>query len=210
MIISFDLDGTLIQPEFSNKVWHEGMPWLYAKRYGIEMSKAQSYVEEEYQKIGEGRVEWYDIKYWCHRFGLNGDWEGLLSQYEPIVEAYPEVYGVITRLKRRFDLILTSNAAREFIEIELKASKLSRYFSSTFSAPSDFGMVKKAPSFFTQILRRIKIHPGELIHIGDHVEFDFHVPRSLGIKCYYLDRSGKIEGEFILHSLEEIKEDIDG
>lgn len=210
MIISFDLDGTLVCSEFSHKVWHEGMPLLYAKRYGIEISRAQSYVEEEYQKVGEERAEWYDIKYWCRRFGLNGEWKKLLSQYEPMIEFYPDVYELIPRLKQKFDLVLSSNAAREFIEIELKQDKLWNYFSFIFSAPSDFGMVKKEGSFYTQILRRLKLHPEELIHIGDHLEFDFHVPRNLGIKCYFLDRTGTEEGEFVLHSLEEIEGKLDG
>ncbi len=33
--------------------------------------------------------------------------------------------------------------------------------------------------------------PSDAIHIGDHYEFDYIVPKSVGIKAYYLDRDGK-------------------
>ncbi len=33
--------------------------------------------------------------------------------------------------------------------------------------------------------------PSNAIHVGDHYEFDYLVPKSLGMEAYYLDRDGE-------------------
>jgi len=37
----------------------------------------------------------------------------------------------------------------------------------------------------------METEPSSTIHIGDHYEFDYLIPKSLGIQAYYLDRDGK-------------------
>ena len=73
-IISFDMDGTLIASEFTDWVWGHGIPTLYAEKMGLPFERAKEAVEKEYKKVGEGALEWYDIKYWFHFFQL--DWTG--------------------------------------------------------------------------------------------------------------------------------------
>ncbi|UCF73980.1 MAG: HAD family hydrolase, partial [Deltaproteobacteria bacterium] len=89
------------------------------------------------------------------------------------------------------DLIVTSNAASEFVEVELEEADIKDYFIRVFSATSDFGQVKKAPQFYERICEIMGIEPANAIHVGDHYEFDYLVPRSLGIEAYFLDRDGK-------------------
>jgi len=43
-----------------------------------------------------------------------------------------------------------------------------------------------------------------MIHVGDDENFDFNVPRRLGILAFHLDRTGKSKGEFIIHNLEQL------
>ncbi|TET40573.1 MAG: hypothetical protein E3J65_00725 [Dehalococcoidia bacterium] len=69
-VVSFDVEGTLVTPDFSRAVWYEGIPSLYAKRNGISFEEARSMVEDCYLKVGDQRREWYDIKYWFQRFQL--------------------------------------------------------------------------------------------------------------------------------------------
>ncbi len=65
--------------------------------------------------------------------------------------------------------------------------------------------MKKTATFYRQICEILKSEPNEITHIGDHFEFDYLVPRSLGIRAYYLDRSGKEKGEFVLSDLRDIE-----
>ena len=206
--ISFDMDGTLVDSEFTDWVWGQGIPALYGGKVGLPFEAAKAFVVEEYQKVGEGAVEWYDIKYWFHLFELEQNWKDLMKQFVDKIKVYPDVNHILDRLKERFPLILTSNAGREFIEIEMEATGLDKYFDQIFSATSDFHVVKKTAEFYQQICDILNVDPQEIVHVGDHHEFDYLVPRRLGIHAFYLDRSGEQKGEFVLRSLKDLEERI--
>lgn len=57
-IISFDMDGTLVDSEFTDWVWLHGIPKLYARKKGLSFDEAKALVVEEYQRVGGrgGRV----------------------------------------------------------------------------------------------------------------------------------------------------------
>jgi putative hydrolase of the HAD superfamily len=204
-IISFDMDGTLVDPEFTDWVWGHGIPTLYADKEGLPFDGAKAFVVKEYNKVGEGAIEWYDIKYWLHLFQLEVSWKNLIERYVDKINVYPDVDHTLKRLKDRFLLVVTSNAGREFIDIEMEATGLRRYFDRIFSATSDFGEVKKTIGFYRQICQILGANPEEIVHIGDHYEFDYLVPRTLGIQAFYLDRSGKQRGDFVISNLRDFE-----
>ena len=129
-----------------------------------------------------------------------------MEQYADKITVYPDVPHLLERLEGRFPLVLTSNAGREFIEIEMEMTGLGKYFSWIFSATSDFGRVKKTVDFYQQICRVLEIQPQEIVHVGDHYEFDYVVPRSLGIHAFYLDRLGEQKGTSVISDLRDLEE----
>ena len=200
-IISFDMDGTLVDPDFTDWVWGHGIPTLYAVKTGVSFEEAKAFVVTEYLKVGEGAIEWYDIKYWFQFFQLELSWKSLMERYKDKIKIYPDVNHNLGRLKERFPLVLTSNAGREFIDIEMEATGLRSYFDRIFSATSDFGEVKKTVGFYERICEILGTQPQDIVHVGDHYEFDYLVPQSLGIRAFYLDRSGEKRGEFVITDL---------
>ncbi|OGP86718.1 MAG: hypothetical protein A2156_04440 [Deltaproteobacteria bacterium RBG_16_48_10] len=203
-IVSFDMDGTLIESTYTDWVWHHGIPMLYAEKAGLSFEEAKAFVIREYRRVGEDAIEWYDINYWLNFFQLEIDWRTLMERYVDKINVYPDVNPLLDRLGGKFRLILTSNAGREFIDVEMEATGLSRYFAQVFSATSDFQEVKKTPCFYQRICGILKVHPEEMVHVGDHYEFDYLVPRTLGIQAYYLDRSSRREGEFVVGDLRSL------
>jgi putative hydrolase of the HAD superfamily len=205
-IISFDMDGTIVDAEFTDWVWGHGIPTLYAQKGGLSFEEAKALVTQEYRKVGEGAIEWYDIKYWFRFFELEESWTVVMEQYTDKIKVYPDVHHILERLGGRFPLVLTSNAGREFIDIEMEATGLRRYFSRIFSATSDFGQVKKTADFYQQICQVLETRPQEMVHVGDHYEFDYLVPRSLGIHAFYLDRLGGQRGASVISDLKDLEE----
>lgn len=187
-LISFDLDNTLIEPAYTTFIWEIGIPQLYAKKHNISASKAAQIVIAEYERVGDLNLEWYDITYWFKYFELPGKWENLLEEHRDKIRPFPEAKEVIEDLTKYYNLIVLSNAAREFVEVELKEAGIENYFTRIFSATSDFRQVKKTPQFYKQICKIMEIEPSDTIHTGDHYEFDYLVPKSIGIKAFYLDR----------------------
>ena len=207
-VISLDMDGTLVNSRFVDKVWMEGMPMLYAEKTGLDFPAAKSYVVGEYMKIGSDHLEWYDLLYWIGRFGLKVGKDELLQMYEDEIETYPEVQEVLDILAESYELVVTSNAAREFIDIELEG--LSDYFRETFSATSDFREVKKSPLIYGAVCAHLGAKPFEVLHIGDHYDYDYESPLQAGLDALFLDRKGERTGREVVGDLREAIELIDG
>jgi len=199
------MDGTLIAPEFTDWVWGHGIPTLYAEKTGLPFETAKVSVEEEYRKVGEGSIEWYNIKYWFQFFQLEESWKALMRQFIDKISVYSDVDHTLERLKDKFPLVLTTNAGREFIDVEMEATGLRKYFDWVFSATSDFGEVKKTIRFYHRICQILQADPKEIAHVGDHYEFDYLVPQQLGIHAFYLDRSGQQRGDFVLSDLRDLE-----
>ena len=89
-VISFDAEGTLVTPDFSQAIWHETIPVLYARKNDLELARAREIVAGEYAKVGDQRLEWYDIEYWFGYFQL-GSPEPAIKSCVAKVGYYPEV-----------------------------------------------------------------------------------------------------------------------
>jgi putative hydrolase of the HAD superfamily len=215
-VVSFDLDGTLVDYSFIEAVWFEGVPRLYAEKWGVSLEEAVEIVTREYNEIGEERLEWYNIKYWLNRFGLGGDWRGLLQRYSGLIRAYPDALEALEGLSGRYRLVLNSNSPREFLELEIDRSGLRRFFHKVFSSTSDFHQVRKTIEYYMKTCELLGISPREMLHVGDNLKFDFQVPRKIGILAVYLDRKGSsvksnIGGEVItINSLKELGRILEG
>jgi putative hydrolase of the HAD superfamily len=205
-VISFDFDGTIATHKFADDFWLEGVPQLYAKQNHISLKAAQKYLLQEYDKIGDSRIEWYDPAYWFNRFKINSDWNDLLKQYQQSVEIYPDAVPVLKHLSQCYPLIVSSNAKREFIDIQLDVSNLKQYFTQIFSSTSDFHTVKKVTDFYAMISKKLSIKPQEIVHVGDHKEFDYLSPQKLGITAFYLDRNKTSTEPYTVHNLSQFEE----
>lgn len=199
--VSLDMDGTLVNSRYVDLIWMEGVPGLYAERHGLELEAARELVVSEYMSVGSDRLEWYNLQYWLDRFQLPVRREDLLEMYEDQIEPYPEVLEALEVLSERYDLVVTSNAAREFIEMELDG--LGHYFREAFSATSDFRDVKKSPSVYGEVCRRLGARPFEVMHIGDHYTYDYEAPIDAGLDALFLDRKGRMRGDEVVGDLKE-------
>jgi putative hydrolase of the HAD superfamily len=204
--ISFDLDGTLVTDEFTQIVWHQGIPELYSKENKCTFEEAQQFIFNEYSKVGDGALEWYDVKYWLKFFRLNIRWQDLLHKFKGSIRTYPEVEGILSQLNNSYQLIITSNAAREFLDTELQETTIAPFFEHIFSATTDFKEVKKTGQFYQRICEQINVEPHQIVHVGDHYDFDYLIPQQLGITSFYLDRKGKKRGPYIVNNLNEFAE----
>jgi HAD superfamily hydrolase (TIGR01549 family) len=186
-VFSFDVDGTLVSPDFADCVWLRGIPEAYAAQENLSFEQAFEFVKREYDKISENRIEWYNIRYWLRKFNLGIAYEELFKKYKGEVKIYAEVERVLKVLKEEgYELVVNSNAATEFIDFQILPIK--KFFSHVFSSTSDFGEVKKSNGYYARVCEILNVKPQEVVHTGDHLVLDFHNPRRIGITAYYLDR----------------------
>ena len=200
-VVSFDMEGTLVDHSFSRSIWEEAIPKLFAESRGLSLEEATRIVLAEYNSIGEEKPEWYDVDYWWRRLNLPGDWRKKLIENEKSCFVYSDVHMVLDDIGGRYPIIVSSNTIRDFLNVQLKC--INYAFHKVYSAPSDFGIVKSQPAFFDNICRDLLISPNELAHVGDHAEFDYRIAKMLGVKAYLLDRSGEMNGPDVVHDLFE-------
>jgi len=205
-IISFDVDGTLVDLEYNDLIWFKEIPELIAKKKKISFEKSLKYAYEEYTKLGEHNLNWYDINYWVTYFGLKVSPKKILQKYESQVKIFPEVIPLLEELNKNFMLIVITAMPREFLIPKMK--KLEKYFKFNFSALSDFKELKNS-KIYSEISTTLNVRPEQILHIGDHWEFDYLAAQKSGMNAIYLDRSNTKKGKFIIHNLGEAKKIIE-
>ena len=201
-IISFDVDGTLVDLEYNDLVWFKEIPELVAQKKKISFERSLKFVYEEYAKLGEHNLNWYDINYWISYFGIEISPNKIFEKYESQVQIYPEVIPLLEELKKNFILIVITAMPREFLIPKMK--KLEKYFKFSFSALSDFKELKNS-EIYSKISKALNVRPEQILHIGDHWEFDYLAAQKAGMNAIYLDRSNTKKGKFIVNNLTEIK-----
>ncbi|TET41854.1 MAG: HAD family hydrolase [Dehalococcoidia bacterium] len=198
-VISFDVEGTLATFDFSQTIWHEGIPALYAQKEGIELDQAREIVIKEYDKVGDQRLEWYDINYWFRYFQL-GSPQPMLESYQHRVRYYPEVTQVLSSLGSRYELIVASGTPLELLNPLLKDIRL--HFTHIFSSTSHYRQLK-TPEFYLAMCKVTGIEPSQVVHVGDSWQFDFLNSKQVGILAFHLDRSGSNHAS--LHDLTQLE-----
>jgi HAD superfamily hydrolase (TIGR01549 family) len=192
-LVSFDAEGTLVTPDFSETIWHEAIPALYAQKKGLDFAQAKKCITDEYDKVGDHRLEWYDIEYWFSCLNL-GSSEFVIQSCLDKIAHYPEVIDVLSSLAREYRLIVASGTPVELLRCLLR--DIEPYFARVFSSISHYRQVK-SPDFYCSVCAEMGIKPNQVVHVGDSWQFDFLNAREAGLNALYLDRSGKNHQESI-------------
>ena len=200
-VISFDVEGTLVTPDFSYAIWFEAIPECYAERNGIDPELARKIVEEEYRKVGDQRLEWYDVRYWFDKLDL-GTPDQVMRRCETKACYYPEVKEVLAFLSGRYKLVVASGSTRDFLRYLLK--DIESYFANIFSSLTDYKQLK-TPEFYSKMCQALEVEPSQVVHVGDNWQFDFIAPGEVGIKAFYLDRKRQPNNQNSVANLLEFK-----
>ena len=196
-VVSFDAEGTLVTPDFSYAVWFEAVPGRYAEKHGIDLELARKLIEEEYRKVGDQRLEWYDIRYWFEKLDL-GTPEQVMEKCNSKVCYYQEVSEVLASLSGKYKLVVASGSTRDFLHHLLQG--IEPYFTRVFSSLTDYRQLK-TPEFYLKLCQEMEVKPGQVVHVGDNWQFDFVAPGEIGIHAFYLDRKQKADHQNSVASL---------
>jgi len=203
-IVSFDLDGTLIKRRFADYFWLELIPKHYSRKYGLAIDEAREIVIRKYEEVGVDDIRWYTPEYWINLFKLNFNVKEELNNIKHLAEPYPDAIEVLKNLYGKYILIVATNAHKEFVDVEVRVIG-EKYFKHLFSCVSNYNLPRKTGEFYTNIAREMNVNPKDIVHVGDDEKYDFIVPRRVGVKAYYLDRSCRGSSKYIIKSLVELE-----
>jgi putative hydrolase of the HAD superfamily len=101
-------------------------------------------------------------------------------------ELYPEVPGVLEQLRPRFQLAVISNFDGR-LRLILQHLSISKFFSHVFIS-SELGADKPDPEIYRRAVSLMKLHPNEVLHVGDDPQRDWEAATAAGLSVFRLDR----------------------
>lgn len=99
---------------------------------------------------------------------------------------YPEVLEVVSELSKRFPIAVTSNYDLRLVST-LEELGVSGYFRKIIVS-SVVGADKPSPRIFNAATEALELDPGEVLHIGDEEQADFHGARNAGLNAWLVRR----------------------
>jgi len=191
-VISFDVTGTLVSQKFVDYFWLDLIPQLFAERHAVSLDEAKIIVFSKYDEVGKSDIRWYIPGYWFELFDLNVDLRKALEAIRGEVEVYDDAREALEKLNAKYDLVISSNLSREFIDVALDVLGF-RGFKAVFSCVSDLGLTTKTPSFYSFVASRLRVPPSVVLHVGDDPERDYESPVKAGLKALLVVRKGVAE-----------------
>jgi len=205
-VISFDLDGTLVDSrKFDNTFWNEEIPKLYSRINDIPVIEAKKIILRAYREVGIDNVNWYSPKFWFKKFDLKFDWKKILENLKHLIKPFPEVNEILERLSKKYKLIVLTQSPKYSAKLKMKVTNIEKFFSKVFVVIEDFKMFKHDERVYTILLKKLKLKSNEIVHVGNDYKFDCQVPRNIGIRAILLDRNGEKNRSDTIHNLREIE-----
>lgn len=204
-VVSFDLDGTLVDDAFDQAIWFVEIPRRFAALHGLDFEEARSRVVADYAAL-RGHPRWTDMGFWFQRFGI-GDWRPAAEALTHLIRLYPETLAVLQALKPRYRLIVVTQSEPKFYRVKLRTSDLGSYFEAVYSTPERFTKLAKDAEVYRHILSELGITPDQMLHVGDDRLYDAEIPSQMGISSLLLDRMDQYRGP--LHAIRDLSEVLD-
>jgi putative hydrolase of the HAD superfamily len=136
---------------------------------------ADHVLSEAAPEVGElDRDNFFEVAY--EHFAESGVWE-----------LYPDVIDVLKHLQRRFQLAIVSNFDGR-LRVILQRLGISKYFRHVFVS-SEIGADKPDPEIFRRAVKFLGLQPGNVLHVGDDPERDWHAAAAAGLRIFKLDRT---------------------
>lgn len=213
-VISFDLDGTILQRDFDYQLWGEppyeqGTLWEFVGRH-TGMTPQQAYADalQSISAVPLGRV---DIRAWIQHYNLPSSEQEIIDAVPLIPSIYDDYPGVIPHLRAlNKRIILITESAGYLLEKKLDLAGIRNHFDKVYSTVDKWRKEKDVELYF-RVLTEEGIQNTAMVHIGDSMSKDILPCQEVGIPALYIPTqrsrpSMELSTEEQLTSLQEIME----
>lgn len=115
----------------------------------------------------------------------------------------PRVKELLSRLSKKFFMVILSNGSKRLKLKELEANSLANVFDDIIT-PKEAGVGKPSSEAFLYVLKKHNYSPEKTIAIGNSLSQDILPAKSLGIKTIWLPRGA---ADLVKGALDELSED---
>ncbi|MEM0096938.1 MAG: hypothetical protein QXY52_04530 [Conexivisphaerales archaeon] len=173
-VVSLDLCGTIADCRGYDDLWYRVIPALYARSRGLNFDVSLKKLREIYSSVGPSSLNWYKPLYWVRELSLD------MSEYKNMASGINVKVneGLVKRLKEKYRVILTTNVAKEVLELTVNL----KMFDTVYSCV-DMGMPRKDERFWKILIAGELERPYRIFHLGDDYVYDYLIPSMAGIRA---------------------------
>lgn len=162
--VLLDMDGTLLDLKYDNRVWSELLPRAYAESRGISVEQAGADLMTHMKKI-LGSMNFYRFDYWRDFTGLN--MVHLHQQATELIEFLPSAQAFLAALvQANKRAIVVTNADRQSLEVKEPVLQLAAKVDKVISS-HDYGAPKEEHAFWRALAADIRFDPERTLFIDD-------------------------------------------
>lgn len=176
--VLLDMDGTLLDLAFDDRVWNHALPAALAARDATPLATARARVADTLA-TARGTLAWYCLDHWERVFGVS------VHALEVAEQAHIDVrQGTREFLDflaaRDLPVILATNAHPQSLARKMARTGLAGYFRAIVSS-HDIGAPKELPAFWQGLRARVPFDPANALFVDDSAPV-LRAARAAGIR----------------------------
>ena len=163
--VILDMDGTLLDLHYDNRVWNEIVPQAYAKAMNISVMRASNHLLEHMREI-RGTIEFYSFEYWERFTGL--DLVSLHRQAQQLIKLRPGVEHFLAWLQQsNRRSIVATNAHPHSLMVKAEIIDLHAQVDAMVSSDS-YGAPKEDERFWHALKSEFDFAPERTLFVDDN------------------------------------------
>ena len=164
-VVLLDMDGTLIDLHFDNRLWNSHLTTVYAQTHQISEQKAAELLFA-HMRDNAGTIEFYCLDYWAKFTGL--DILQLHRDLANLLRFRDGTENFLQWLKNQPSrTLMATNAHRSSLEIKAEHLNMLGYFDEVISS-HDYQQVKESQSFWHTLVSEENFDPARALFVDDN------------------------------------------
>jgi HAD superfamily hydrolase (TIGR01509 family) len=128
---------------------------------------------------------------------------GLWNKNWMLAKPYVEIEALLKSLKKKYKLILVSNAEAVGVENVLEKFNLQEVFDKSFLS-YNLGCIKTDPKFLQKVISELGVEVKECLLVGDSIQSDMLPAKNCGMETVLIDRKNSREYPKKIKHLKEL------
>jgi HAD superfamily hydrolase (TIGR01509 family) len=196
-VVVLDMDGTLLDLAFDDRVWNHALPARLAARRGSSLEAVRAEVADTLGRL-RGTLPWYCLDYWEAQFGISlHALEEELGHFIALRPGTLDFLGFLGEAGLR--TILATNAHPASLSRKMARTGIADFFEARVSAHT-LGMPKEDPAFWSALGTAVDLAPEDCVFVDDNQAvleaarvagvahcFGVRTPSSLGMPKTFTD-----------------------
>jgi len=163
--IVLDMDGTLLDLNFDNRVWNDRLPRSYAAVSRVDFVSASRCIRQTLDDA-RGTLAFYCLDHWSTVFGI--DLHDIELELARFIRIRPGVEAFLAAARARgLHLVLATNAHPRSLARKLARTGIGDAFDVVVSA-HDFGYPKEHDKFWESLSEFARVTPRTALFIDDN------------------------------------------